>query len=217
MLTVRQAAWWLVLAGVALGVALAAGRPPADVIALMSEEGPVERLTAITLFAVAPVVWLLRRRADATATPAALSLLFVFFGARELDWHKVWTGTSVLRVSYYYGPAPLLHKAVALAALSVFAAVVGWLVLRHARRWWQALRAGDAVAHSVAAFIAAIVLAKALDRSYSVLTEDFGLGLSVAVQAGVNAIEECLELTLSAIAVLALWQNRQRPSSPEAP
>lgn len=210
-------AWWLVVAGVAAGVSIALAHPPSEVIALMSEEGPVEVLTAIAFLAIAPAVWLLRRRGDPPGTLAALSAVFVFFCARELDWHKVWTGTSVLRVSYYYGPAPLLHKLTALAALAVFALAIGWLLMRHARGWWDSLRAGDAVAHSVAAFIGTILVAKGLDRSYSVLTEDFGWSLSATTQAAVNAIEECLELTLSAIALLALWQNRRRGRPLDAP
>lgn len=156
-------------------------------------------------------MWLLRRHGDSPATLAALSTAFLAFGAREMDWHKVWTGTSVLRVSYYTGPAPLQHKLIALAVLAVFVLALGRLVLRHARPAWQALRRSEAVAVSVAVFIASLLLAKGLDRSYSILTEDFGWPLSVAVQGAVNALEECLELALILIAAIALWQNRQRP------
>lgn len=155
-------------------------------------------------------MWLLRRRGDPLATLTALSAVFLAFGAREMDWHKVWTGTSVLRVSYYAGPAPMQHKLVALAVLAVVLLALGRLVLRHARPAWQALRRGEPVAVSVAVFIATIVLAKGLDRSYSILTEDFGWPLTIGVQAAIVAVEECLELTLILIALLGLWQNRAR-------
>lgn len=205
----------LVLVGVAAGAAASSAWPPQRVIELMGEEGPVERLTAIGFFVLAPLVWLLRRRGDPGATLAALAAVFIAFGAREMDWHKVWTGTSVLRVSYYTGPAPMQHKLIALAALAVVVLALGRLVLRHARPTWQALRRGEPVAVSVAVFIATIVLAKGLDRSYSILTEDFGWPLTIGVQAAIVAVEECLELTLILIALLGLWQNRMR--SPETP
>lgn len=205
----------LVLVGVAAGAAASSAWPPQRVIELMGEEGPVERLTAIGFFLLAPLVWLLRRRGDPGATLAALAAVFIAFGAREMDWHKVWTGTSVLRVSYYTGPAPMQHKLIALAVLAVVVLALGRLVLRHARPTWQALRRGEPVAVSVAVFIATIVLAKGLDRSYSILTEDFGWPLTIGVQAAIVAVEECLELTLILIALLGLWQNRMR--SPETP
>lgn len=203
----------LVLLGVAAGAAASLAWPPQRVIELMGEEGPVERLTAIGFFLLAPLVWLLRRRGDPGATLAALAAVFIAFGAREMDWHKAWTGTSVLRVSYYLGPAPTQHKLVALAVLAVFVLALGWLVFRHFRATWQALRRGEPVAVSVAVFIATIGVAKGLDRSYSILTEDFGWPLSVAVQAAVVSLEECLELTLTLIALLALWQNRSRSAA----
>lgn len=201
---------FLLLAGLAAGAAVALALPPARVIELMGEEGPVEQLTALGFFLLAPLVWLLRRRSDPLPTLAALAAVFLAFGAREMVWHKVWTGTSVLRVSYYTGPAPLQHKLVALAVLAVFVLALGRLVLRHARPTWQALCRGEPVAVSVAVFLATIVLAKGLDRSYSILTEDFGWPLTIGVQAAINALEECLELTLALIALLGLWQNRQR-------
>lgn len=207
----RFAALGLLLCGLLAGSVIGLAYPPDDVITMMGEEGAVENLTALGFLLVAPAVWLLRRAGDPPATLAALSVVFLGFCARELDWHKAFTGTSVLRVSWYLGPAPLQHKVVALAVLAAFGLAVGWLLLRHAQAWWRGLRAGDPVAVSVAVFFAAIVLAKALDRSYSILTEDFALAVPMWAKAVVNAVEECLELTLTLVALLALWQNRRRP------
>lgn len=206
----RRAALWLLVFGLLAGAALGLSFPPEKVIDMMGEEGAVENLTALGFLLVAPGVWVLRRAGDPPQTLAALSVVFLAFFARELDWHKVWTGTSMLRVSYYLGPAPVQHKLVALLVLAAFALAVGLLFVRHARAWWRGLRAQEAVAISVAVFLITILLAKGLDRSYSILTEDFGLAVPMWGKAVVNAIEECLELTLTLIALLALWQNRQR-------
>lgn len=209
-MTHRFAALWVLLAGLLVGALFGMSFPPERVIDMMGEEGAVEQLTALGFFLIAPCVWLLRRGDDPRTTLAALSVVFLGFCARELDWHKVWTGTSVLRVSYYLGPAPLQHKLVALGVLAAFSLAVGWLLLRHGRAWWRGLRARDAVAISVAVFLFTIVLAKGLDRSYSILTEDLGLAIPMWGKAVVNALEECLELSLNAIALLALWQHRRR-------
>lgn len=206
----RHAALWLLVIGFLVGAALGASFPPDQVINMMGEDGAVENLTALGFLLVAPCVWLLRRAGDPPPTLAALSVVFLGFCARELDWHKVWTGTSVLRASWYLGPAPVQHKLVALLVLAAFALAVGWLVVRHAQDWWRGLRAHEAVAISVAVFLFTILLAKGLDRSYSILTEDFALAVPMWGKAVVNAIEECLELTLTLVALLALWQNRRR-------
>ena len=129
----RWIAALLLLAGLAAGAAVSRAWPRDRVIELMGEQGPIERFTAAGFFLLAPLAWLLRRRGDPLATLAALSAVFLAFGARELDWHKLWTGTSVLRVGYYIGPAPMQHKLIALAVLAVFVLALGRLVLSHAR------------------------------------------------------------------------------------
>lgn len=207
---IRFAAFWLLLGGLVAGITFGLAYPPDQVIQMMSEDGPVEQLTALSFFLIAPCLWMMRCAGDRPATLIALSVVFLGFCARELDWHKAWTGTSVLRVSYFLGPAPTLHKLAALLVLLTFALAVTWLVLHHARDCWRRLQGGDGVAISVAVFLSTIVLAKGLDRIYSILTEDLALAVPLRAKAAVNAVEECLELTLSAIALLALWQNRQR-------
>ncbi len=206
----RYAGWWLLLAGTLFALAHVAIYSPREVMAIMSETGWVERSTAAAWFLLAPLVWLLRRRGDPPATSAALSVMFLAFGARELDWHKAFTGTTVLRVSWYFGPAPLQHKLAALAVLSVVSLAMLRLLLAHARAWWRALRGGDTVAVSIAAFVVTLVVSKLLDRSYNVLNEDFHMGLSMSTKVVVSALEETLELTLALIALLALWQHRRK-------
>jgi hypothetical protein len=182
--------------------------PPASVESWMGESGPVERVTAATYALGALAVWLLRGRGDDWRTSGALSVVMASFCMRELDWHKAFTGTSVLRASWYAGPASLQSKLVAGVVVLGFAAALAWLVLRHARDWWRGLRERRAVAVTILMFMLALMLAKTLDRSVSILTEDFGAAVALKWQALRTAIEEWFELGLSLLLLLALMQRR---------
>jgi hypothetical protein len=182
--------------------------PPASVESWMGESGPVERITAATYALCAVAVWLLRRRGDDWRTTVALSTVVVSFCMRELDWHKAFTGTSVLRASWYAGPASLQAKLVAAAVVLSFAAALAWLVVRHARAWWRGLRERRAVAITMLMFIVALLLAKSLDRSVSILETDFGMHVALKWKALRTAFEEWLELGLSVLLLLALVQHR---------
>jgi hypothetical protein len=182
--------------------------PPASVESWMGESGPVERVTAATYALCAVAVWLLRRPNDDWRTSLALCTVMLCFCMRELDWHKAFTGTSVLRASWYTGPAPLPSKLLAALVVFGFAAALAWLVLRHARVWWRGLRERRAVAVTMLMFIVALLLAKSLDRSASILETDFGVHVALKWKALRTAFEEWLELGLSLLLLLGLAQHR---------
>lgn len=212
MIGLRVASVWagpVVVLG-CLGAALLTwlALPPASVESWMGESGPVERVTAATYALCAVAVWLLRQRGDDWRTSVALSAVMLGFCMRELDWHKAFTGTSVLRVSWYAGPAPLQSKLLAAWVVLGFAAALAWLVLRHARAWWRGLRERRAVAITMLMFLLALVLAKSLDRSVSILNGDFGVSVALKWQALRTAFEEWLELGLSLLLLLGLVQHR---------
>lgn len=209
---------WAALAVVA-ACALAAGvtwlvLPAAEVESWMGESGPVEIVTAATYALCAVAVWLLRVRADDWRSTLALSVLVAGFCMRELDWHKAFTGTSVLRVSWYAGPASLPVKLVAaLLVLSVIAALA-WLALRHARALWAAWQRREPAAVTVMAFLAVLVLAKTLDRSVGILEDDFHVSVPLHWKAMRTAFEEWLELGLSMLLLLGLLQHRAAARAP---
>jgi hypothetical protein len=182
--------------------------PPASVESWMGESGPVERVTAAAYALCAVAVWLLRRHGDDCRTSVALSAVMLGFCMRELDWHKAFTGTSVLRVSWYAGPASLQAKLVAALLVFGFAAALAWLVVRHARAWWRGLRERRAVAVTMLMFLLALLMAKSLDRSVSILHSDFGVHVALKWQALRTAFEEWLELGLALLALLGLAQHR---------
>lgn len=182
--------------------------PAAEVESWMGESGPVEIVTAATYALCAVAAWLLRVRADDWRSTLALSGVMAGFCARELDWHKAFTGTSVLRVSWYGGPASLQTKLVAaLLVLSVLVALA-WLLLRHARPLWAAWQRREPAAVTVVAFVALLVLAKTLDRSVGILVDDLHVDVPLHWKALRTAFEEWFELGLSMLLLLGLLQHR---------
>lgn len=182
--------------------------PPETVEAVMGEEGPVERITAAGYALCALAIWWVRDRADDPRSMVASCVVLVAFCLRELDWHKAFTGTSMLRLSWYAGPASPGAKAVAAAVLLVILTALCWLLWHHSRRVWQGCRRGQPIAVTLAAFVAMLLVAKSLDRSASILVEDFGVLVSFKWIALRTALEEWLELGLSMLVMLALAQHR---------
>jgi hypothetical protein len=202
------AAPWVVafcaLAALATWLAFA----PADVERIMGETGPVEGLTAATYALCAAAIWWARGRGDDLRSVAASSIMMLAFCMRELDWHRQFTGTSVLRLSWYAGPAGWVAKLVAAAVLLLVLAALGWLVLRHTRELWQGWRRRRPMAVTVLAFLATLVLAKTLDRSVGILVDDYGVDVPLVWKALRTAFEEWFELGLSMLVFLALLQRR---------
>lgn len=193
---VATALWWWI--------------PAPTLKALIVEGGPIERPTEWFYFAAAALAWVWRRPGDAWRTTLAISLVMLAFGAREMDLHKHWTGTTMLRASFYYSDAPLEHRLWSLAVVTVVAWAMGSLVWRHARAVWSGVRRADTVCTSVAIFMATLVFTKALDRSINVLAEDFGVMVPAVTGGLISAWEEIGELSLPLVALLALWQHSRR-------
>jgi amino acid transporter len=202
------AALWVaagcLLAGLVTWLALA----PAQVEQWMGESGPVERVTAATYALSALAVWALRHRDDDWRTSLALCTLMAAFSARELDAHKAFTGTSVLRLSWYGGPASPLAKALAALVIIALLLAMVWLVIRHARGLRRRWRQRQPVAITLFVFIAVLAVAKGLDRSVSILVFDLQIGVPLHWKALRTALEEWLELGLSMLLLLGLLQHR---------
>lgn len=202
-----RAALAIVAACVAGGLALWWGLPPATVLALMDEGGPVEVLTAVLYALCAAGVWIARDR-NQTPTAAAVAVVLLALFARELDLHKAYDGMSVLRLTWYAGAAPLAVKLLAAAVVGVGAAALVWLLGRHGRAIWQGWRQRTPLAVTVIVFVGTALAAKAVDRTGSVLPDNLGILLTPAQSALRFALEESLELALAALVVLGLLQQR---------
>ena len=201
---------WPALTIVALTVAFALAvwlATPADAVMwLMREEGPVETTTAALFFLLALSLYWLRPQRDDRWSWLSMALLCAASGAREMDWHRMWTGKSVLKVSFYLGPAPGSQKLVAAAGLLVVAACVAYLLRRHALRLWRDLRAREPLAMTVATLLVTTLITKLLDRSVN-LAKGHDIVATPAVHALVSALEESIELGLPLMVTLALWQS----------
>jgi hypothetical protein len=206
----RGAAWWVVGAAVVAALLTWLLLTPEQVEASMGETGFVEPLTAATYALCAVAIWMARRPGDDVRSVLALATVLTAFCLREMDWHKAFTGTSVLRLSWYAGDASWHAKAIAATAVLLFAAALGWLASRHAAGVWRDWRRGDAVATTVLAFVVVLVVAKSLDRSVSLLTNDLGVPVPLRWVALRSALEEWLELALSMLVLLGLVQHRHR-------
>lgn len=191
----------------ALGLWLAL--EPATLKEITTEGGLVERPTELLYFALAAVMWWWRRPDDDLLGWAALCIVFVAFGAREMDLHKAWTGGSMLKLSFYLREAPLVQKLVSGAAVLIVAAAGVSVIRRHARGVWQGLRRRETVATTVAIFLITMVVSKVFDRSINILVEDFGIVTPAATGALVGAVEEILELSLPLVAAIGFIQHRR--------
>jgi hypothetical protein len=182
--------------------------PAAEVEAWMGETGPVERVTAASYALCAVAAWILRRRGDDWRSTLAISTVMTAFCMRELDWHKAFTGSSVLRVSWYVGPASVQAKIIAALVLGAVLAAMAWLVMRHAPWLWRAWQRHEPVSLTVVMFLGVLVLAKSLDRSVGILVDDLHVGVPLHWKALRTALEEWLELALSMLLLLGLVQHR---------
>lgn len=149
----------------------------------MAEGGPVENATAVLYgFAVVAVV-VAARSGSGWKTPAALVIGSAALVGRELDLHRADANDSVLRVSYYYGQAPLQTKLFALAVIGLFLLAMGYLTVRHAGPLLRALKQARPVAITVLMFFLIGVVSKTLDRGVGVRVEDFRVVLPLSAAA----------------------------------
>lgn len=180
---------------------------PADVVAWTAEEGFIERSTVMLYFFAGLAVAGERERLHAPLW-VAMAALLAAAAARELDWHKAFTGTSILKLSYFLSAAPMQHKLAAAGVLAGVGAAVAFLALRFARGLWRGLRTGDAVASTAVTILACLVTSKLVDRSLTVAAQDWDLSISAQARALQLAIEEFMELEVPFLVVLGLVQRR---------
>jgi hypothetical protein len=200
------------LAVLALGLAIVtAGTLPADLVrALATENGPLEVLQAFLLFSLAVGVWFFRRRGERFWTTCSLTIVLLGMGARELEWHKAWTRSNMLKPRFYLGPSRPGAKLLALIVVVLVVAAGVYLLQRHVRGFWLGLRRREPLAITAATFFVVLVVSRIADKSH------LGHPLSPIV-AGTVIVEEMLELVLPLLVLLGAFQyNVARAEVPAA-
>ena len=168
---------------------------PTTNIRLFAETGPFEELS--------PWLWLLLGASIVAVhrklTPgvAAGVVLCVACAAREWDWHKSFTGYSVLKPGFYLTTEhPLTHQILAGAAVLAVGASAAILLYKFIslRPWASSPRPAWLLALLFAVFM--LALTKVLDRTPGILRGDFGIELAGPVLLLFGALEEGLEMLL---------------------
>lgn len=213
----RWAGCWIVLLAMAGAAGLWLALPAERLAVLVAEGSPIEESTAF-LYCVAAVAavasWTQRPDAGGRYAAVALCVLMLACAAREVDLHIRWTSLSVLKVSFYLGSAPALHKLVALAVVSLPLGALAYLFRTRTAWLLRGLRRGDPRAVTIFVFVATMILSKTFDRSASVLREDFGVALAHSTVVLVQDLEELMEGTLPLLAMLGFLQHWLAASRP---
>jgi hypothetical protein len=179
---------------------------PNEVVLRWLAEGSLVENLKIVLYLVATGWLLLARHLLPKSVTLALAVTVLAFAAREADWHIAFTGTSMLRLTYYLRPAPATHKAASLVVIGML--LTSWIYLLHTTvRARRARRPSSGpLRANVITIIAMLVATKIVDRMLSVATNDFGLFVGSAGRALQLALEEPMEMMLPVMLVAAAWQ-----------
>jgi hypothetical protein len=200
-----------ITAGACIGLWLSLPTP--DLARLIAEHGPVEHLTerlfvlAALLAAVLAGWGLSRGHRNRGGIQLALSVLLLACALREMDLHRLFADSSMLKLSFYLGDMPASVKVIALTVVSLIAAAVIYLGARVGRALWARRRPPDAASTSLLIFIAVLVVTKLIDRLPAILAEN-GFPLSAPTSSLLQVFEELSELSLPLIAMLGLYQCR---------
>lgn len=138
--------------------------------------------------------------------------------AREADWHKSFTGESVLKFSYYLdGSYPILARlGFAVLVIACIASLV-FVGLRLFEAWRARGQARPHWAQLLVVFLVVAVVSKVFDRTPNILAETYGVILPDMLQQMMQACEEGLEMVLPVLlAVAAVAYTRDRPATAPA-
>lgn len=179
---------------------------------MLTEEGPVERASALLLFALAAAFAALWPR-QAAGPRWHLPVILLLMCGRELDFDKRFLAEGMLQLRLYSGDAPILHKAIG-ALVVILVLWCGWRLLRRdVPVWWRAVRRRAAWAWWVLGGTTAVMLAKTIDGAGRKL-EPWGITLQPVTEAVLGRLEEGMELgfVVSLLIAMAL-RHRMRDRS----
>lgn len=133
-------------------------------------------------------------------------MLCLAFAAREADWHKLFTGESFLKNSFYRDAARPFEEKLVCGAIALFLVALvlyaGLVIARFLflQGGWRSrsgawLMAGTAL----------VVVGKLIDRLPAVLSVDYGIELGPLTKHYSAAFEEGLEMAHPLILAWSVW------------
>lgn len=196
-------------------VELALYLPQERFLALFSESGPFETLSYVFWIVLGFACFLIPGLPHRPWQQGVVALLAA---AREADLHRAFTGTSILKTSYYLKfPAPLSEKliaaliAIATISLVLYVLIGGGRLIVRTRAW--SLPWGRTALLAAALLVAT----KMLDRVEAVTAEWFGFVFPTILHRLVAAFEEGYECLLPLLFIAVLLQYRRYVRQAETP
>ncbi len=134
------------------------------------------------------------------------SIVCLGAAAREADWHKSFTGYSVLKPGYYFDSEyPISDRAIALVIVAMVGLSACVLLATLVAQWRRAQPKPPRWAVVAGVALATLVGTKIADRMPGILSDSAGIELAESVRAVLSAWEEGLELLLPAFFGAAVW------------
>lgn len=145
--------------------------------ALLSEDGPVEIVSAVLYFVCCGYALIRGGGAFLKKYPYFI-MIPLLFGMRELDFDKRFTTIGVLKSKFYVSPLEPWHTKLIVITLGlVVIYMLVQMLKNHLLEFWAALRAGSSFGYGVALVLAMLVVSKSLD---GLERKCASIGLSVA-------------------------------------
>lgn len=130
---------------------------------------------------------------------------------RELDFHNLWTTTSITRLDFYLSSIVPAHEKLAAILMIAIIAFSGCVMFaRHWKSFWNGLVIGNPVAIAIGLAGLAVVASKTLDGLPRKLAE-IGIGSNVDFAVTANAVEEILELGIPLFLMAAVFAYYPTP------
>lgn len=171
----------------------------------VTEEGPIEILSWIGWFLAAGILAVIVWRSAWRRGWWAI-LLLLCCTLRELDFHRRFTGQSILSTRFFFkGNAPWEQRMLGLFIVLILGYACVRVSLDLLPRWWDGIKRRELASLIMVAVLALVPLSKALDRLHGTLT-DFGLWHQKDLPITFSILEEVSEFAMPYFAILAILQ-----------
>ncbi len=190
---------------------------PQDCYGVVRENGLVENAT-VTLYALAAILLIWLRPTDNSRAQDIAFAVFLFLiislMARELD-AQMWIpsqDTTAFKINFFRNPKnPIGEKILAGAIVLVYLGVAIYLVRRYARFLIRGVFKLKTLPWTIGTLGAITLFAKIIDRMPANYQKATGIAYTVSEHALSSAVEECYEMYMPVLIILAIIQFARNP------